>query len=75
MFDVVLAVEELALSGAISMGRCSRSTAYRNTKQVREYLESQHFPWDVRLKVEPAAVLPYTLYRTERSGAIRSAEG
>ena len=38
--DIILAVEELALSGGISLGRRSRSTVYRWTKAINEYLET-----------------------------------
>ena len=46
--DVVMAIQELMLSGGISLGRCSRSTVYRWTKAINEYLESNEYDWRVK---------------------------
>ena len=46
--DIILAVEELALSGGISLGRRSRSTVYRWTKAINEYLETNKCEWRVK---------------------------
>lgn len=46
--DITLAVEELSLSGGISLGRRSRSTVYRWTKAINEYLKDSKYEWSVR---------------------------
>lgn len=48
MDNIVMAVEEIALSGGISLGRCSRSTVYRWTKAINEYLERSKCTWRVK---------------------------
>lgn len=45
---VLLAVEEIGLSGGISLGKCSRSTVYRWTKAINEYLEWNKYDWRVK---------------------------
>ena len=45
--DIVMAVEELGFDGGISLGRCSRSTVYRWTKAINEYLERDGYEWRV----------------------------
>ena len=46
--DIVMAVEEIGMDGGISLGRCSRSTVYRWTKAINEYLESNKYDWRVK---------------------------
>jgi hypothetical protein len=46
--DIVMAVEELGFDGGISLGRCSRSTVYRWTKTINEYLELNKYEWRVK---------------------------
>lgn len=46
--DITLAVEELAISGDISLGKCSRSTVYRWTKAINEYLKVNKYEWSVK---------------------------
>lgn len=46
--DIVMAVEELGFDGGISLGRCSRSTVYRWTKAINEYLERDKYEWRVK---------------------------
>ncbi len=46
--DIVMAVEELGFDGGISLGRCSRSTVYRWTKAINEYLERDGYEWRVK---------------------------
>lgn len=41
--DIVLVVEELAFDGSIGLGRCSRSTVYRWTKAINEYLKENKY--------------------------------
>ena len=46
--DIVMAVEEIDMDGGISLGRCSRSTVYRWTKAINEYLEYNKYDWRVK---------------------------
>ena len=46
--DITLAVEELAISGGISLGKRSRSTVYRWTKAINEYLKVNKYEWSVK---------------------------
>ena len=43
--DITLAVEELAISGGISLGKRSRSTVYRWTKAINEYLKVNKYEY------------------------------
>lgn len=45
-------IEELAMDGEVSLGRCSRSTLYRWAKEINERLEAQKYDW--RVKAVPA---------------------
>lgn len=46
--DIIMAVEEIGMDGGISLGRCSRSTVYRLTKAINEYLEYNKYDWRVK---------------------------
>lgn len=46
--DIILAVEELAISGGISLGKCSRNTVYRWTKAINKYLKVNKYEWSVK---------------------------
>lgn len=46
--DIVMAVEEIGMDGGVSLGRCSRSTVYRWTKAINEYLEAGKYDWRVK---------------------------
>lgn len=46
--DVILAVEEIGFDGGISLGKCSKSTVYRWTKAINEYLERNKYNWRVK---------------------------
>jgi hypothetical protein len=48
MMDIVMTVEEIGMDGGISLGRCSRSTVYRWTKAINEYLEAGKYDWRVK---------------------------
>lgn len=52
MRDIRIAVAELHLSGAISLGRCSTRTLYRWAKDINEYLDRERADW--RVKVNPS---------------------
>lgn len=43
-----MAIEELGLSGAVSLGRCSRSTVYRWARECNAILEHERMGWRVR---------------------------
>ncbi len=45
--NIAMTIEELALDGAVSLGRCSRSTLYRYRKEINRRLEAQHANWRV----------------------------
>ena len=59
--DVVLTVEELSMDGEICLGRCSRSTAYRDVKRINEYLTENRYDWRVKLTIDKTAFMPYSL--------------
>lgn len=46
--DIIMAVEEIGFDGSVSLGRCSRSTVYRWTKAINEYLERNKYDWRVK---------------------------
>lgn len=46
--DIILTVEEIAFGDGVSLGKCSRSTVYRWTKAINEYLERNKFDWRVK---------------------------
>lgn len=48
MDNIMIAIEELCLSGAISLGKCSKSTVYRWTKAINEQLEFGKYNWRVK---------------------------
>jgi len=54
--NIMLAVEELTLSGGISLGRCSRSTVYRWTKAINEYLDRNGYEWRVTADYEKCCI-------------------
>ena len=59
--DIVLTVEELGMDGEICLGRCSRSTAYRDVKRINEYLIANRYDWRVKLVIDKSQDLPYSL--------------
>lgn len=46
--DIIMAVEEISFDGGVSLGKCSRSTVYRWTKAINEYLERNKYDWRVK---------------------------
>lgn len=65
--DVSGTVEELGMDGSICLGRCSRSTAYRDTKQINEHLEDNKYDWRVKLVTDKNNKLfPYDLVVVNR---------
>lgn len=46
--DIVMAVEEISLFGGVGLGKCSRSTVYRWTKEINEYLELNKYGFKVK---------------------------
>ena len=56
MDNIGYAIEELALSGSISLGRCSKSTLYRWAKEINERLESTHCEWRVRVNTKEMCI-------------------
>lgn len=62
--DIALTVEELSLSGAVSLGRCSKSTAYRDVRRINDYLRANKYDWQVRLTIDKSNPLPYGLEQT-----------
>lgn len=45
--DVLNAVEEICFDGGVSLCGRSRSTVYRWTKAINEYLERNNYDWRV----------------------------
>lgn len=54
--NIILAIEELCFSGGISLGRRSRSTVYRWTKAINEYLERNDYDWRVTADYEKCCI-------------------
>lgn len=48
MNNVVMLVEELACSGVVVIGECSKRTLQRWAKRVNDYLEANNYDWRVR---------------------------
>lgn len=47
MRELQLAIEELSMSGAISLGKCSLRTLQRWRKDINDILESGKYEWRV----------------------------
>ena len=47
MRDLQLAIEEIAISGAISLGKCSLRTLQRWCKDINRILETGKYDWRV----------------------------
>lgn len=45
---IEMSVEEIAISGAVSFGKCSRSTLYRYLRDINDYLTYNKFDWRVK---------------------------
>lgn len=45
--ELQLAIEELGMSGAISLGKCSLSTLYRWCRDINEILEIGKYEWRI----------------------------
>lgn len=61
--DIILAVEELGLSGRIAMGKCSRSTLYRWAKSINGYLEKNGYEWSVKADYKKCCIKVFYLVR------------
>lgn len=48
MDNYQFAIEELSLSGEISLGKCSRSTVYRWAKEINARLTQGNYFWRVK---------------------------
>lgn len=46
------AIAEISLSGAVGLGKCSKSTAYRWTKNINQRLATSKCNWSVKLDLE-----------------------
>lgn len=55
------AVQELALSGAVGLGPCSKSTVYRWAREVNDILKTEKAEWRVKADVKNFALVavPY----------------
>lgn len=53
MDNYQFAIEELSLSGEISLGKCSKRTVYRWAKEITARLTQENYPW--RVKVDAKA--------------------
>lgn len=56
MDNITMAIEELYLSGAISLGKCSRSTVYRWTKEINWRLEFEKCDWRVKANYKDCSI-------------------
>lgn len=50
------AIEELCLSGSISLGNCSAQTVYRWTRKISEILERGNYDWRVKPEVKTRSI-------------------
>lgn len=57
MDNIDFAIQELALSaGAISLGKCSKSTLYRWAKEINRRLETTHCDWRVKVNTKDMSI-------------------
>lgn len=56
MSNYQLAIEELALSGSIGLGKCSVRTVYRWAKKINEILEAGNYDWRVKPEVKTRSI-------------------
>lgn len=49
MREIKMAVEELCLSGSISLGKCSASTLYRWCRDINTKLVKENYDWRIRV--------------------------
>lgn len=47
MRDLQLAIEEIGLSGSVSLGNCSVRTLQRWCKDINEILETRKYDWRI----------------------------
>lgn len=52
MRDIAMAVEELSLSGSISIGNCSVRTLYRWGRDINKRLAAGNYDWRVQVNKE-----------------------
>ena len=52
MRDITMAVEELSLSGSISLGNCSVRTLYRWGRDINKKLAAGNYDWRVQVNKE-----------------------
>lgn len=50
--DIVNAVEEIYLSGSVSLGKCHKRTLKRWEKDINDYLERVECEWRVKANEE-----------------------
>ncbi len=50
--NIAMTIEELGIDGAVSLGRCSRSTVYRYKNEINRRLAAQKFNWRVTADVK-----------------------
>lgn len=56
--DIGMIVEEIGLSGnGIALGKCSRSTVYRWTKAVNDYLKFNNYDWRVKADYKNCCIM------------------
>lgn len=48
MDNYQFAIEELSLSGEVSLGKCSRSTVYRWARKINDRLTQGNYSWRVK---------------------------
>lgn len=60
-FDLQMTMEELLLDGEINLGKCSKSTAYKDTKRINEYLRENNYNVRAKLIIDKKAFLPYSI--------------
>lgn len=46
--DIVMAIEEIAVSGEVGIKKCSASTLYRWCRAINEHLRKNKYEWRVK---------------------------
>lgn len=68
MRDILMAVEELGLSGSISFGKCSVRTLYRWAGDINKKLSAENYDWRVQVnKVDMCLEVIDKIYAREAS--------
>lgn len=60
-----MAIQEIALSGGVGLGRCSTSTVYRWARTINAILEREKYDWRVKPDIPNRGLLQTDIPETK----------